>query len=55
MGPIDAALSGNSKFMYILNGGSHSISVFAVAEDGSLSSVQTVSGLPVGANGLAAK
>jgi 6-phosphogluconolactonase len=55
MGPIDAALSGNSKFMYVLNGGSHSINAFAVSEDGSLSSVQTMSGLPTGANGLAAK
>ena len=54
-GPIDAALTGNSKFLYVLNGGSHSISAFAVANDGGLTSIQTSTGLPVGANGLAAK
>ena len=55
MGPIDAALSNNSKYLYILNGASHSIGVYAVANDGSLSNLQTVTGLPVGANGLAAR
>ena len=54
-GPIDAALSNNSKFLYVLNGGGHSISAFAVANDGGLTSIQTVPGLPIGANGLAAK
>jgi len=54
-GPIDAALSNNSKFLYVLNGGSHSISAYSVENDGSLSNLQTVSGLPVSANGLAAK
>jgi 6-phosphogluconolactonase (cycloisomerase 2 family) len=53
--PIDAALSNNSKFMYVLNSGNVSIGVFAVAHDGSLSHLQNVTGLPVGANGLAAK
>ena len=55
MGPIDAALSNNSKYLYILNSVSHSIGVYKVDNDGSLSSVQTVSGVPAGANGLAAK
>lgn len=55
MGPIDAALSGNSKFLYVLNSGSQSIDAFAVAENGSLQRIQTMSGLPVGANGLAAR
>ncbi len=55
MGPIDAALSSNSKYLYILNAGSHTIGVYAVANNGSLSSVQTVTGIPVGANGLAAR
>lgn len=54
MGPIDAALAEGSKYLYVLNAGGHSISVFAVAENGSLSSLQTVTGLPMGANGLAA-
>ena len=55
MGPIDAALSNNSKYLYILNAMSHSIGVYDVANNGSLSLIQTVTGLPVGANGLAAK
>ena len=54
-GPIDAALSNNSKFLYVLNGAAHSIQAFAVANNGSLSALQTVPGLPMAANGLAAK
>ena len=55
MGPIDAALNNNSKYLYVLNAGSHSIGVYAVANNGGLSIVQTLAGLPAGANGLAAK
>ena len=55
MGPIDAALSTNSRYLYVLNGGSHSISVYRVANNGGLNDVQTVAGLPIGANGLAAR
>lgn len=55
MGPIDAALSNNSKYLYIVNAGSHSIGAYAIANNGSLSSVQTIAGLPVGATGLAAR
>lgn len=54
-GPIDAALSNNSKYLYVLNAGSNSIGVYGVANNGGLSNVQTVTGLPVGANGLAAR
>jgi 6-phosphogluconolactonase len=55
VGPIDAALSSNSKFLYVLNSGSNSIGAYAVGNDGSLSNVQTITGLPAGANGLASK
>jgi 6-phosphogluconolactonase len=55
MGPIDAALSNNSKYLYVLNGGSHSISAYAVDNNGALSNVQTITGLPIGTNGLAAR
>ena len=54
-GPIDAALSNNSKYLYVLNSGSHSLGVYAVAANGALSNVQTVTGVPAGATGLAAK
>ncbi len=55
MGPIDAALSNNSKYLYILNAGSHTIGVYAVAGNGSLSLQQTVTGVPTGATGLTAR
>ncbi len=54
-GPIDAALSNNSEFLYVLNAGGNSISAFAVAGNSSLTHIQNVSGLPQGATGLAAK
>lgn len=54
-GPIDAAISRNSKFLYVLNGAGNSISGFRIGSGGDLTSVQTVSGLPAGANGLAAE
>jgi 6-phosphogluconolactonase len=53
-GPIDAALTGNSKFLYVLNSGDNSISAFKVGSSGSLSNVQTLTGIPAGATGLAA-
>jgi 6-phosphogluconolactonase len=53
--PLDAALSANSKFLFVLNAGTNTISVFEVGSDGSLGSVQTVPGLPAGAVGMAAK
>jgi 6-phosphogluconolactonase len=54
MGPIDVALSDNSKFMYVLNSGSSSISAYAVNSNGSLTPIQTLTGIPATANGLAA-
>lgn len=53
--PIDAALSNNSKFLFVLNSGNETINAFAVNNNGSLDFLQTVSGLPDGATGLAAK
>ncbi len=54
-GPTDAALSNNSKYLYVLNGAGHSIQGYTVAANGSLNLLQTLGGLPVGTNGLAAK
>ncbi|MDP4264938.1 MAG: beta-propeller fold lactonase family protein [Bacteroidota bacterium] len=53
--PIDAALSDQSKFLYVLNANGHSISVFRVSDNGELSNIQTVTGLPAGDIGLAAE
>ena len=55
--PTDEALSAGSKYLYVLltpNSGT-SIAGFAVGDDGSLQSIGTISGLPVGAVGLAAR
>lgn len=54
-GPIDMALSGNDGFLYALNSGDGTISAFQVNADGSLTSQAGASGLPAGANGLAAR
>jgi 6-phosphogluconolactonase len=54
-GPIDMALSRNSRFLYSLNSGDGTISGFRVGVDGSLTPIQGVTGLPNGANGLAAR
>ena len=53
-GPIDAALSRESRFLYTLNDGAHEIAAFAVNADGSLDPLSVVGGLPMGAVGLAA-
>jgi hypothetical protein len=53
--PIDAALTNNSKYLYVLNSGDESIGSFSVNNDGSLAAIETISGLPNGATGLVAK
>jgi hypothetical protein len=53
-GPIDAALSVNDRCLYTLNA-SGSLSVFRVREHGALVPLETIVGLPAGANGLAAR
>jgi 6-phosphogluconolactonase (cycloisomerase 2 family) len=53
--PIDAAMSNNSKILYVLNSGAHSITAYRVNDDGSLTLITTAGGLPAGAAGLAAR
>jgi 6-phosphogluconolactonase len=53
--PSDMALSNNSRFLYARNGGSNSISMYEVEASGALTGLGSVSGLPAGAVGLAAK
>ncbi len=53
--PADAALSTGGRFLYTRNGGNGTISAFSVNGDGTLTSLSTLGGLPVGANGLAAR
>lgn len=54
-GPIDLALTENGRLLYSLNSGTNSIGAFRVRADGSLTPLPFVSGLPAGANGLAAR
>jgi 6-phosphogluconolactonase (cycloisomerase 2 family) len=54
-GTADMTLSNNSRFLYAMNGGSNSISIFEVQASGALSNIGTITGLPAGAAGLAAK
>jgi 6-phosphogluconolactonase len=53
--PIDMALAGFSKYLYALGAGTHTISVFRINRfNGHLTSIQTITGLPDHAAGLAA-
>lgn len=53
-GPIDVAQSRRGHYVYSLEAGTHTIGMFQVENDGSLTSLGEISGLPVGTNGLAA-
>jgi 6-phosphogluconolactonase (cycloisomerase 2 family) len=52
--PFDLALSKNSKFLYVREGNG-TVSGFSVNTDGSLTPAGTVSGIPAGAQGIAAR
>lgn len=54
-GPIDLAMSRNSRYLYSLNSGNGTFSAFRVNANGSLDTLPGVSGIPAGANGLAAR
>ena len=47
-------LSWLTRGLFVLNAGSHSITSFAIARDGSLTPAGAATGLPAGSNGLAA-
>ncbi|MBA3944218.1 MAG: beta-propeller fold lactonase family protein [Herpetosiphonaceae bacterium] len=53
--PIDMALSRFSHYLYVLNSGNSTISVFAVQTNGSLLPLNGVSGLALSVSGLAAR
>src|SRR5437667_6540479 len=53
--PIDMALNNTSHFLYVLAGGLQSVVSFRVEFDGSLTLIDTDGGLPLGAQGIAAK
>jgi DNA-binding beta-propeller fold protein YncE len=53
--PADMALSRGGAFLYVRNGGVNTIRGFFVAPNGQLVVTNTLSGLPEGAAGLAAR
>jgi len=53
--PIDMGLTDDGRFLYVLSGGTESITGYRVEADGSLIEVDFVDGLPAGANGLIAR
>jgi hypothetical protein len=53
--PIDMALNNSSHFLLVLLGGSQSVASYHVERDGTLSLIDTEEGLPLGAQGIAAK
>jgi 6-phosphogluconolactonase len=53
--PIDMTLSVNSRYLYVILGGSQSVAAFRIEDNGNLTLVETDGGLPLGAQGIAAK
>lgn len=54
-GPLDLALAGGSRFLYVLESGNGSVSAFYRLPDGGLVRIQSpITGLPPGAAGIAA-
>jgi len=53
--PIDMTLSVNSRILFVLVAGTQSVTSFRIGGNGSLTLVDTAGGLPMGAQGIAAK
>lgn len=51
--PVDMGFNRSGRFLYVLANGNGSIAEFRVSEDGSLTPIGTVTGLPLSAQGLA--
>lgn len=52
--PIDMALSSDSRFLYVRDAVKGAVDGFSVGDDGSLTLVTSVTGVPMGAQGVAA-
>jgi 6-phosphogluconolactonase (cycloisomerase 2 family) len=53
--PADMALDDEGRLLYVLDGGTHALSSFRIAADGSLRAAGSASGLPAHAVGLVAR
>jgi DNA-binding beta-propeller fold protein YncE len=53
---LDLAASGDGKFLYTLNSGTGSVSIYSINSNGTLNQLGNIEGLPktVGFNGIAA-
>jgi 6-phosphogluconolactonase (cycloisomerase 2 family) len=54
-GPLDAAISNDKRYLYFLTPGTGNLQGFALATDGSISPVNSVSPIPASAAGLVAR
>lgn len=52
-GTTDSATAEHGRFLYVENGGAGSVSEFAVSDTGQLTGIGTVTGLPIGVEGIA--
>ena len=53
--PIDMTLSNNSRYLFVIAAGSQSVVSFRVNQNGTLTMVDAAGGLPLGAQGIAAR
>ena len=53
--PIDMARSSDSRYLYAHLAGTRAVAVFRIQENGALTRLQTIGGLPRGAQGIAAR
>ena len=53
--PIDMALNNSGRYLYVHAAGLQTVEAFSVAPDGSLTSIDSAGGLPLGAQGIAAR
>jgi 6-phosphogluconolactonase len=53
--PIDAAISNDNRFLYVLTPGTNTVQGFAIFPDGSLTPLTPVDGIPSSASGLIAR
>jgi 6-phosphogluconolactonase len=53
--PIDLAVSPERGYLYSLANGTHTINIYSINSDGSLTTMPALSGMPAGASGLVAR
>jgi 6-phosphogluconolactonase (cycloisomerase 2 family) len=53
--PLNAAISNDNRFLFVLTPGSGNVQGFAISLDGSLTSLSQVAGIPASASGLVAR